>query len=114
MHTASLATGGGLGGVPLPPSRSVNGRHETFQLARRKEARGLKSSWQRTVLVMFLAQLLASLGFSTIFPFLPQYVTELGATGGGSTVFWVAAVYSVQGVAMMIASPICTVAAAGA
>ncbi len=66
----------------------------------------MKSSWQRTVLVMFLAQLLASLGFSTIFPFLPQYVTELGATGGGSTVFWVAAVYSVQGVAMMIASPI--------
>jgi len=66
----------------------------------------LKSSWQRTVTVMFLAQLLASLGFSTIFPFLPQYVEELGSGSGGSTVFWVAAVFSVQGVAMMIASPI--------
>src|SRR5690554_1250268 len=66
----------------------------------------MASSWQRTVTVMFLAQLLASLGFSTIFPFLPAYVEELGATTGGSTVFWVAMVYSVQAVAMMIASPV--------
>ena len=66
----------------------------------------MKSSWQRTVLVMFLAQLLASLGFSTIFPFLPHYVEELGASSSGSTVFWVAMVFSVQAVAMMIASPI--------
>ena len=63
-------------------------------------------SWQRTVLVLFLAQLLASLGFSTIFPFLPHYVEQLGATSGGSTVFWVAMVFSVQAVAMMIAAPI--------
>lgn len=66
----------------------------------------MKSSWQRTVTVMFFAQLLASLGFSTIFPFLPQYVEELGSRSGGSTVFWVAMVFSVQAVAMMIASPI--------
>ncbi len=66
----------------------------------------MASSWQRTVTVMFLAQLLASLGFSTIFPFLPAYVEDLGSTSGGSTVFWVAAVYSVQAIAMMIASPI--------
>jgi DHA1 family multidrug resistance protein-like MFS transporter len=55
---------------------------------------------------MFLAQLLASLGFSTIFPFLPHFVDELGSGSGGSTVFWVAMVFSVQAVAMMIASPI--------
>jgi len=66
----------------------------------------VKSSWQRTVLVMFLAQLLASLGLSTIFPFLPHYVEELSANSPGSTVFWVALVFSVQAVAMMIASPI--------
>lgn len=66
----------------------------------------MASSWQRTVTVMFLAQLLASLGFSTIFPFLPAFVEELGSTTGGSTVFWVAMVYSVQAVAMMIASPV--------
>src|SRR5690606_33353909 len=48
----------------------------------------------------------ASLGFSTIFPFLPHYVEELSANSPGSTVFWVAMVFSVQAVAMMIASPI--------
>lgn len=88
------------GGSPRVPSLKVARRPYT------REAAHLKSSWQRTVTVMFLAQLLASLGFSTIFPFLPQYVEELGARGGGSTVFWVAAVFSVQAVAMMIASPI--------
>jgi DHA1 family multidrug resistance protein-like MFS transporter len=66
----------------------------------------MKSSWQRTVTIMFLAQLLASMGFSTIFPFLPTYVEELGSSTGSSTVFLVAMVYSLQGVAMMIASPI--------
>lgn len=66
----------------------------------------MSSSWQRTVGVMFAAQLLASVGFSTIFPFLPNYVESLGARSGGSTLFWVSAVFSVQAVAMMIASPI--------
>lgn len=66
----------------------------------------MASSWQRTVAVMFAAQLLASVGFSTIFPFLPNYVESLGARSGGSTLFWVSAVFSVQAVAMMIASPI--------
>ena len=70
------------------------------------KGRRVNSSWQRTVFVLFLAQLLASLGFSTIFPFLPHYVEQLGASSGGSTVFWVAMVFSVQAVAMMIAAPI--------
>lgn len=55
---------------------------------------------------MFVAQLLASVGFSTIFPFLPNYVEHLGVRSGGSLVFWVAAVFSVQAVAMMISAPI--------
>ncbi len=55
---------------------------------------------------MFVAQLLASIGFSTIFPFLPNYVEFLGVRSGGSVVFWVSAVFSVQAVAMMIAAPI--------
>ena len=55
---------------------------------------------------MFFAQLLASVGFSTIFPFLPNYVEFLGVRGSGSIIFWVSAVFSVQAVAMMIASPI--------
>lgn len=66
----------------------------------------MKAHWRRTLIVMFVAQLLASLGFSTIFPFLPNYVEFLGVRGSGSVIFWVSAVFSVQAVAMMIASPI--------
>lgn len=66
----------------------------------------MKPRWQRTLAVMFVAQLLASVGFSTIFPFLPNYVEFLGVRTGGSVVFWVSAVFSVQAVAMMIAAPI--------
>lgn len=65
-----------------------------------------RSSWQRVLFVMFAAQLLASIGFSTIFPFLPNYVEFLGVSGRGSVIFWVSAVFSVQAIAMMIASPI--------
>jgi len=65
-----------------------------------------RTSWQRVLFVMFVAQLLASIGFSTIFPFLPNYVEFLGVRGSGSVIFWVSAVFSVQAVAMMIASPI--------
>src|SRR5690606_28151164 len=66
----------------------------------------VKPRWQRTLGVMFVAQLLASVGFSTIFPFLPNYVEHLGVRGGGSLVFWVSAVFSVQAVSMMFAAPI--------
>jgi len=65
-----------------------------------------RTSWQRILFVMFFAQLLASIGFSTIFPFLPNYVEFLGVRGSGSIIFWVSAVFSVQAIAMMIASPI--------
>jgi len=65
-----------------------------------------KASWQRVLLVMFFAQLLASIGFSTIFPFLPNYVEFLGVRGSGSVIFWVSAVFSVQAVAMMFAAPV--------
>ncbi len=65
-----------------------------------------KTSWQRILFVMFFAQLLASIGFSTIFPFLPNYVEFLGVRGSGSIIFWVAAVFSVQALGMMVAAPI--------
>lgn len=61
--------------------------------------------WKRTLWVLFTAQLLSAIGFSTIFPFLPNYVEALGSSRG-SPIFWVTAVYSVQAITMMIASPI--------
>lgn len=62
--------------------------------------------WQRTLYIMFVAQLTSAIGFSTIFPFLPLYVQEIGSSRGWSLEFSVGLVFSVQGFTMMVASPI--------
>jgi DHA1 family multidrug resistance protein-like MFS transporter len=64
------------------------------------------AGWKRTLYIMFVAQLLSTVGFSTIFPFLPQFVAELGSSTGLSVEFWAAMVFSGQAFTMMIASPI--------
>ena len=62
--------------------------------------------WKRNLAVLSLVQVLSTLGFGLIFPFLPLYVKELGTTTGGSLEFWAGMVFSVQAFTMMIASPI--------
>ncbi len=64
------------------------------------------SGWRRVLWVMFTAQLLSAIGFSTIFPFLPNFVEHLGSSTGAPVLLMVTLVFSVQGVAMAIASPI--------
>jgi len=65
-----------------------------------------QSSWQRTLYIMFFAQLMVAVGFSSIFPFLPLYVEHLGSTTGMSIELLAGLVYSTQAFAMMLASPI--------
>lgn len=63
--------------------------------------------WQRTLAIMFVAQMIAAIGFSAMFPFLPLYVEDLGShIEGFSTEFWSGLVISVQGFTMMIAAPL--------
>jgi DHA1 family multidrug resistance protein-like MFS transporter len=62
--------------------------------------------WQRTLIIMFVAQMLSAVGFSVIFPFLSLYVTQLGSRTSLSVEFLAGAVFSSQAVTMMIASPI--------
>ena len=64
------------------------------------------SDWRRVLAVLFAAQLLTAIGFSTIFPFLPNYVEHLGSVTGTNLVLMVTLVFSVQALAMMVASPI--------
>jgi MFS transporter, DHA1 family, multidrug resistance protein len=65
-----------------------------------------EEGWQRTLLIMFVAQLVSAIGFSNIFPFLPLYVQALGSrTTTFSVEFWAGMVFSAQAVTMMIASP---------
>lgn len=62
--------------------------------------------WQRTLYIMFTAQFMVAVGFSSIFPFLPFYVEELGTNTNLSLELLVGLVYSSQAFTMMIAAPI--------
>ena len=62
--------------------------------------------WQRALIILSAAQLLSAIGFSMIFPFLPNYVEALGSSTGTSLVFWAGAVFSAQALTMMVASPL--------
>ena len=62
--------------------------------------------WQRTLFIMFFGQLVAAMGFSIIFPFLPLYVNHLGTGTQLGLEFWAGMVFSAQALAMAIASPI--------
>lgn len=62
--------------------------------------------WERTLYILFIVQLLAGVGFSSIFPFLPLYVEDLGSSYGISIELLAGLVFSSQAITMMIASPI--------
>lgn len=62
--------------------------------------------WQVTLAIVFFAQMMAAVGFSLVFPFLPLYVDHLGSTTGLSVEWMAGLVIAVQGFTMMIASPL--------
>jgi len=62
--------------------------------------------WQRTLYIMFIAQIFTSIGVSVIFPFLPLYIKSLDSTMGLSVEFLAGLVFSAQGFMMMLASPV--------
>lgn len=63
-------------------------------------------SWERTLYIVFFAQLVNVVGFSMIFPFLPLYVGTLDSVYGISNEMMSGLVYAMQGLSMMIAAPI--------
>ncbi|MEX2501541.1 MAG: MFS transporter [Trueperaceae bacterium] len=64
------------------------------------------NDWKRILAVLFVAQLLSAMGFSMIFPFLPNYVASLGSAWNLNLVFLAGAVFSAQAFTMMLASPV--------
>ncbi len=62
--------------------------------------------WKRSLYIIAFAQLVSEFGFSLIFPFLPFYVEELGSKTHFGVEFWAGMVFSAQGLAMMIVSPL--------
>jgi DHA1 family multidrug resistance protein-like MFS transporter len=64
------------------------------------------NDWKRTLAILFVAQFLSAIGFSMIFPFLPNYVGSLGSAWGLDLVFLAGAVFSAHAITMMLASPV--------
>ena len=62
--------------------------------------------WERTLYILFFVQLFTAVGYSSIFPFLPLYVAELGSAYGLKIELLAGWVFSAQAISMMIASPI--------
>jgi DHA1 family multidrug resistance protein-like MFS transporter len=66
----------------------------------------LAAPWRRTLYIMFFAQMMSAVGFSSIFPFLPLYVKELGSRSGLSIELLSGLVFSGQAFTMMLAAPV--------
>ena len=66
----------------------------------------LKTPWQRTLYVMFLGQLVTAVGFSSINPFFPLYVHQLGSSFGINLDLLAGLVFSAQAFTMMFAAPV--------
>jgi len=63
-------------------------------------------TWERILFILAFNQLASAAGFSSIFPFLPLYVEELGSSSGMSIELLSGLVFSGQAFAMMLTSPI--------
>ncbi len=67
---------------------------------------GVNESWQRVLWASFVAQILAIVGFSFVYPFLPLYVQHLGVHDTHSVLIWSGALYAGTTVAMTIFAPL--------
>ena len=63
-------------------------------------------SWQRVLWVSWIAQILAIVGFSFVYPFLPLYVQHLGVHDQHAVLIWSGAMFAGTTVAMAICAPI--------
>jgi DHA1 family multidrug resistance protein-like MFS transporter len=62
--------------------------------------------WRRNLYILTVVQLLATAGFSLVFPFMPLYVSEIGIATQGSVEFWSGLAFSSQAFTMMLSAPV--------
>lgn len=62
-------------------------------------------SWQRSLVVLWIAQATSALGFSFVFPFIPLFVQELGVDEPGRAALWSGIAGGVGGFFMMLSGP---------
>jgi len=63
-------------------------------------------SWQRNLVAIWFAELVAIVGFTVVIPLLPLYVQELGVQGEREVRIWAGIIFSAHAVTMAIFGPI--------
>ncbi len=71
-----------------------------------RDSQSTSTSWQRTLVVVWIAEFVSLIGFSMVMPFLPFYVEELGVTDPDQVKFWAGLIVSAHAVTMAIFAPI--------
>lgn len=66
----------------------------------------MMQSWERTLWFSWFTQILAQIGFSFTYPFLPLYVQQLGVHNQHSVLLWSGLLFGSSTVAMAISAPI--------
>jgi DHA1 family multidrug resistance protein-like MFS transporter len=66
----------------------------------------MNESWRRVLWVNWIAQILAQMGFSIVYPFLPLYVQHLGVHDQHTVLIWSGVLYAGTTVTMTIFAPI--------
>jgi len=62
--------------------------------------------WRRTLYAMWIAQLIAIVGFSFVMPFIPFYIRELGVTNERMVQIWAGILVTAPGLMFAVFSPI--------
>lgn len=65
-----------------------------------------RETWQRNLVVIWIAELIAISGFSIFMPFMPYYVQELGVTRLEEVEFWSGLLLTSQAVTMAAVAPL--------
>ncbi len=66
----------------------------------------VSASWRRILWVNWIAQILAQMGFSIVYPFLPLYVQDLGVHNQHTALLWSGVLYAGTTVTMAVCAPI--------
>jgi DHA1 family multidrug resistance protein-like MFS transporter len=75
-------------------------------LRRNVDKKEPRPSWQRMLVIVWIAEFVALIGFAMVMPFLPFYVQDLGVTDEAQVKFWSGLLLSSQAVTMAIFAPI--------
>lgn len=64
------------------------------------------TSWKRTFIAAFVAQIISTMGFSLAFPFLPFFLADLGIAERADRAWWAGLLQGLSGITLAISAPI--------